>query len=177
MFCEATEPRVLGLPMEYSLNQVLPESECGPGKRKGEGKAEEEKAGQALEEAGLGRARGCCTSWQEVGQFSPNGHCCSCRLHPANATTVGWDWTLLKCIMEDKVLGTTCHIEQGSSSIECLRVSIAQGFTWQCSAPEWFAAAKGSSCQLGIRHLSHLAAAQLSSAEGTATDKASGSQP
>ncbi|KAM4653682.1 SUMO-interacting motif-containing protein 1 isoform 2-T2 [Amazona ochrocephala] len=23
-------------------------------------------------------------------------------LHPANATTVGWDWTLLKCIMEDK---------------------------------------------------------------------------
>ncbi|KFQ42362.1 SUMO-interacting motif-containing protein 1, partial [Nestor notabilis] len=23
-------------------------------------------------------------------------------LHPANAATVGWDWTLLKCIMEDK---------------------------------------------------------------------------
>ncbi|XP_065547084.1 SUMO-interacting motif-containing protein 1 isoform X1 [Lathamus discolor] len=42
-------------------------------------------------------------------------------LHPANATTVGWDWTLLKYIMEDKVLGTMCYIEQGSSSVECLR--------------------------------------------------------
>ncbi|XP_033922976.1 SUMO-interacting motif-containing protein 1 isoform X2 [Melopsittacus undulatus] len=41
-------------------------------------------------------------------------------LHPANATTVGWDWMLLKYIMEDKVLGT-CRTEQGSSSIECLR--------------------------------------------------------
>lgn len=97
-----------GFPMEYSPSQVFPESERGQRKRKGEGKAGEEKAGQAPEEAGLGRARGCCASWQEVGQFSPNGQCCLCRLHPANATTVGWDWTLLKYIMEEKVLGATC---------------------------------------------------------------------
>ncbi|XP_074739544.1 SUMO-interacting motif-containing protein 1 isoform X6 [Strix uralensis] len=29
-------------------------------------------------------------------------------LHPANAATVGWDWTLLKYIMEEQVLGTAC---------------------------------------------------------------------
>ncbi|XP_074772161.1 SUMO-interacting motif-containing protein 1 isoform X5 [Athene noctua] len=29
-------------------------------------------------------------------------------LHPANAATVGWDWMLLKYIMEEQVLGTTC---------------------------------------------------------------------
>ncbi|XP_071426249.1 SUMO-interacting motif-containing protein 1 isoform X2 [Pithys albifrons albifrons] len=42
-------------------------------------------------------------------------------LHPANTATVGWDWTLLKFIMEDQVLGTMCcHIGQGSSSTQCL---------------------------------------------------------
>ncbi|XP_009977330.1 PREDICTED: SUMO-interacting motif-containing protein 1 [Tauraco erythrolophus] len=44
-------------------------------------------------------------------------------LHPANAATVGWDWTLLKYIMEDQVLGITCVTSgtSGSSSTWCLR--------------------------------------------------------
>ncbi|XP_065500029.1 SUMO-interacting motif-containing protein 1 isoform X3 [Caloenas nicobarica] len=42
-------------------------------------------------------------------------------LHPANATTVGWDWALLKYTMEDQVLGTMCNIGQGSSSTQCPR--------------------------------------------------------
>ncbi|XP_050167788.1 SUMO-interacting motif-containing protein 1 isoform X2 [Myiozetetes cayanensis] len=43
-------------------------------------------------------------------------------LHPANAATVGWDWTLLKFIMEDQVLGTVCVTSgQGSSRTQCLR--------------------------------------------------------
>lgn len=82
------------------------------GRRRGEGKDGEEKAGEAPEQVGLGVAgeglRGCSASKQPAKQFITNGHDCPCRLHPANITTVGWDWTLLKFIMEDKVLGMVC---------------------------------------------------------------------
>lgn len=104
--------------MEYRPSQVLLKNECSQGRRKGEGKGGEEKAGQAPERVGWGRARGCRASRQVVGQFSTNGQCCPCRLHPANVATVGWDWTLLKYIMEDQVLGTAC-VAQGRDHPVC----------------------------------------------------------
>lgn len=79
---------------------------------------------------------GCCASKQMVRQFSTNGHCCSCRLHPANITTVGWDWTRVKFIMEHQVLGTLCHMGQGSYSTCCPRVNVPKCFLWLCSAAE-----------------------------------------
>lgn len=68
--------------------------------------------GRHLSQVGLGVAgeglRGCRASKQMVRQVSTNRHGCPCRLHPANITTLGWDWTLVKFIMEQQVLGTLC---------------------------------------------------------------------
>lgn len=81
-----------------------------------------------------------------------------------------------------------CHIGQGSSSTQCLRVSIAPGPRMamlccrmgQCNMFCFIAAVEGSKCQLGISHLStvlpnllHSCRQVVSSEEGTATDKAS----
>lgn len=46
------------LSMEYSPSQVLPKIECSQGRRKREGKAGEEKAGQAPDQVGLGNSQG-----------------------------------------------------------------------------------------------------------------------
>lgn len=79
--------------------------------------------------------RGCHASRQVVRQFSTNRQGCPCRLHPANVTTVGWDWRLVKFIMEDQVLGTVCvawgrdhpaHAAWGWAWPKC--------FVWLCSA-------------------------------------------
>lgn len=80
---------------------------------------------RAREQQGQGRAwgRGCL-----VRQASAGSQRCPCRLHPANTATVGWDWVLLKYVMEDQVLGAaSCHIGQGSARARCLRLSLAPG--------------------------------------------------
>lgn len=58
MFCEATGQGILSLPVEYSPSWVLPQNKHDQGQRKGEGKAGEEKPGQAPEQMGAGEGPG-----------------------------------------------------------------------------------------------------------------------
>lgn len=97
---------------------------------------------------------------------------------------MGWDWALLKYIMEDQVLGTMCHIGQGSSSTRVPRGKHCPAASWPCSAVEqasptrgFIAATEGSKCQLSLLLLSvvlpkllHNCRQVVPSEDDTATD-------
>lgn len=183
-------PRGPGVPMlsvEYSTSQVLPKKIMWLGRRKGEGKAGEEKECQASEHVGPGEGQGlpCLQAdrwavqhkWTVLSLQAPSSqhHDSGMGLDAAEIHHGGpGTW---HCV---------CHIGQGSSITRCLSKHCPRA-SWPCSAAErasptcsFIAAAEGSKCPLGLPLLSavlpkllHSCRQVASSEEDKATDRVS----